>query len=131
MKLELKHLAPYLPYELKIDDTMTAGYSKKLMTPSEDVACFISINSVISRKVKPILRPLSDLTKDTGGGNYVDVISTSRKMTEKLVEIINNDGFRHERLRVWQSDILIKEHFDIFGLIDAGLAIDYNTLKDK
>ena len=39
-------------------------------------------------------------------------------------------GFpNHLDLKVNDYNILLENHFDIFGLIEKGLAIDMNTLK--
>lgn len=61
--LELKHLAPYLPYGLKgiYNETIITlslnGYSS-VDEIGYDISLFLSC------KIKPILRPLSDLTKE-------------------------------------------------------------------
>ena len=116
MKLELKHLAPYLPYELKI-----------LNGKEYDIVNGIDNKTVISlfrghlenfstiENVKPILRPLSDLTEE-----YSNSCNYSHK--DFKWGIIN----KNISVLVWDS--LLKNHFDVFGLIDAGLAIDINTL---
>ena len=90
MKLKLKHLAPYLPYDLQVFeidnqytlDTDSLNYWNE--SPAE---------------IKPILRPLD-------GKNF-----TSRDYT------YNEWAFFFE------------QHYDVFGLIEKGLAIDINTLK--
>lgn len=84
MKLELKHLAPYLPYGLevvacriqntqfileKMNQTKAYGYTK--------YGNFVPISDLIS-EIKPILRPLSDLTKE------IEVNSEKIKVHELL-----------------------------------------------
>ena len=58
MKLELKHLAPYLPYELQMYcETMNGCETFKwTLQPN-------NIDDVLGFQNKPILRPLSDLQK--------------------------------------------------------------------
>ena len=83
---------------------------------------------------KPVLRPLSDLTKkiDYGNGAPVKMIETffrePRQLLEKELKITNGqliyDYLTWEILRK-----LFKYHFDVFGLIENDLAIDINTLK--
>lgn len=70
---------------------------------------------------KLILRPLSDLTKEieVNGEKFVP---RSKFFGNPLDYIITKNSYE-----VVQQ--LISWHFDIFGLIDAGLAIDINTLK--
>lgn len=137
-KLELKHLAPYLPYGLEIDlspldhmnldsllnnkvsyvDDYMNAYIK--LKPSMDFAVS-SHHSFSLSTCKPILRPLSDLIKEVEHdgerfvprskfyGNPTDV--TINQMPYAVVQ----------KILSW--------HFDIFGLIEKGLAIDINTIK--
>ena len=67
MKLELKHLAPYLPYGLKY-----VKYSYNNSPIRHDIMQGVSTNGIYAcgditplsfKNCKPILRPLSDLTK--------------------------------------------------------------------
>lgn len=131
MKLELKHLAPYLPYELPIEpiyvSTHGGGYYRELLdTDVLHYNCF--------EEIKPILRPLSDLTKEitVNGENFVpsDYISVRFNLFcgEWLYLCINNlDVIEDVPLSV--SKKLLEWHFDIFGLIEKGLAIDINTIN--
>jgi len=68
MKLELKHLAGYLPYGLKVfrenksvpsDTFVIKGATKENVFLSENGLVVVDID-----RIKPILRPLSDLTKE-------------------------------------------------------------------
>jgi hypothetical protein len=65
-------------------------------------------------KIKPILRPLSDMTK--------------KEMAEynKLYETLFNmaDGINQIRQHAACDHYLLSKGFDLFGLIEAGLAID-------
>lgn len=113
MKLELKHLAGYLPYKLQIED-----YEPKFMIFDLTGA---NIEYVIHYKTKPILRPLSDLTKEieVNGEKFVPYENLSAHFE---VEYYGNMLHKNvEKLLEW--------HFDVFGLIENGLAIDINTLK--
>jgi hypothetical protein len=107
MKLELKHLAGYLPYDLK-------GFNQ-----NNKIVYFTLSDGryLLDRNFKPILRPLSDLTQDNAdflsGDGYMAVCE----------ECVYIDEMRY-------SDVLklIERHFDIYGLIENGLAIDINML---
>lgn len=187
MRLELKHLAPYLPYKMKFVIDMyefTEGNCK------HEVRCFTMGNdlSMCLNYGKPILRPLSDLTKeieinkkniiplielhrcsneynhnkyldyefiDSWGakGNILKVFH-DRKKDEYTEFVFSNLDFRKdtrysEYSNVYQIniqhpirvnnkiynqhklfDLLYRWHFDIFGLIEQGLAIDINALKN-
>jgi hypothetical protein len=68
MKLELKHLAPYLPYGLNCElDTnvhsILIGLEKSFSNDSF-VGRFDEFGEHNLWQFKPILRPLSDLTKE-------------------------------------------------------------------
>ena len=70
MELQLKHLAPYLPYRLKVtkDDW---GRVFKMDNDGTTLNC-IGIDYILNINAKPILRPLSDLTKEIEvNGGYV------------------------------------------------------------
>jgi len=126
MKLETKHLVGYLPYDLKMyweDDQKRPQEPWKLK--------YESVEFVLNNQNKPILRPLSDLTKEieVNGEKFIplDYISTSIK------DIKQNDRYLFKglyyNLSYWKIERLLEMHFDIYGLIENNLAIDINTLK--
>ena len=130
MELELKHLAPYLPYELKI-----------LNGKEYDIVNGIDNKTVISlfrghlenfttiENVKPILRPLSDLTKEIKvNGN---LFTPNHHPLFKIFISADMDWFIDNCpffVDYGQVQKLLEWHFDVFGLIELGLAIDKNTL---
>ena len=141
-KLELKHLAPYLPYGLKFRQRVrkatlppTFYYKSRLMTPK-------NIEWLTQSEIqKPILRPLRDLSKEIkiseSDGSFIplnrllwlsnfniDVMEQSEKdeYFEVLTEIETGASYM-------DIEKLIEWHFDVFGLIEKGLAIDINTLN--
>tara|TARA_R110000796_G_scaffold97429_2_gene204439 strand:- start:16650 stop:17108 length:459 start_codon:yes stop_codon:yes gene_type:complete len=151
MKLELKHLAPYLPYGLKISNDNISTKSKdillKALTKEKehhyyatlvcngDLKCCNSCNSETEKTreiyaqiwtIKPILRPLSDLLKNEFENVYKNQIDyeSIEHLSELDCESFLTCNFSYE---FWQS--LFKNHFDVFGLIEKGLAIDINTIK--
>lgn len=111
--LELKHLAPYLPYGLDLV-VIEFGIEKMIGFINNEVIT-TEDNADLSM-VKPILRPLSELTiEDARGHNYPDEGHLERSLLSG-----------HAPYEVWNE--FVKEHFDVFGLIEKGLAIDINTL---
>ena len=76
MKLEIKYLASYLPYDLKginyLKDISTLGIKDEVFTYTnfyenkniKEKFTYLSINSFLNEKYKPILFPLSSLTKE-------------------------------------------------------------------
>ena len=144
MKLELKHLAPYLPYGLKIQVART-GTIQKLESLSDGDHLFL---------FKPILRPLSDLVKGSFPHELIQFLidekiyknsfaegheSYSYKIIHKpfgeVIKFTNHDDWvfymsikEPERIKHKIYNWLIERHFDVFGLIEKGLAIDINTI---
>jgi hypothetical protein len=132
MKLELKHLAPYLPYGLK-----SLGYYPNGGQNIQEVTTLNVLNLLdFDSRRQPILRPLSDLTEHKDGFIQLKVI---RDMNLGHVDYITNerdhwiseygiDGFINKMPHgIFQK--LIEWHFDLFNLIPQGLAIDINTLE--
>jgi hypothetical protein len=206
--LELKHLAPYLPYGLKVEYLFTTingdveerkalliginirkeYFDIQLERIDKNGKLLINTFNENGKNIKPILRPLSDLTKEIEVNgekfvpivklleyqetNYFDddkthlikpilkVISVEEQeyrksklaMVKYLVETTNmgdlvysfaystnlrrflsrNESQKRPLGTAYQLDMfnkLFEWHFDVFGLIDKGLAIDKTTLK--
>jgi len=140
-KLELKHLAPYLPYGLQMmsmNDGMNDGMKYTLNIKKLSV---FDMTESIQLQHNPILHNLSDLTKKIKHGNctfipesylYFEVIATDNDMYGLFQEFKDDclDGIdcdiSHKPYCVIRQ--LFEWHFDVFGLIGKGLAIDINTL---
>lgn len=140
MELELKHIAPYLPYGLKYKVGSVKNGTYELI----DLGFFhiqlisdIENEEVLTRNIddesiKPILRPLSDLTKEIRHKdvNFIPVEFLTKEGFNIYVEWIES-GFTdiiHSNYKFIQ--LLLEWHFDVFGLIEQGLAIDINTLTE-
>lgn len=121
MKLELKHLAPYLPYNLELK---TLNGSSRYTLNLKELAIF-DINDSIQLQHKPILRPLSDLTKEIehNGEKFVPnkELDWALAIVENMVEQGNITGYGLS-WDLWE--LLFEWHFDVFGLIPEGLAIE-------
>lgn len=135
MKLELKHIAPYLPYELKVLDEKGEPDDNIFILGSVSIHEMVSDNNgnieILFTEIKPILRPLSYLTKEieVNGEKFVPQQEYSYLRFE---EISNYKGGQNVMnfIQVREQNILFELHFDVFGLIDENLAIDINTLND-
>lgn len=142
MKVELKHLAPYLPYGLTgiskeqyFGIETVVGYST--YGKEKSIELTTNIDAIIIEEFKPILRPLSDLTKEIehNGEKFVPIDWFENKyytldLHKQCKRLLEEDGENW----IYQSDYMLVEHlfewhFDVFGLIPEGLAIDLNTLK--
>ena len=146
MKLELKHLTSYLPYDLKginhLKDISTLGIKDEVFTYTnfyenkriKEKFTYLSIDSFLKEKYKPILFPLSSLTKEDIKNFYQlnndDLKSIDwKEWAEDLMFFIKAE----ETFQLSQFEYLFSKKFDVFGLIDAGLAEpvteDFNPYK--
>lgn len=149
-KLELKYVAPYLPYVLKVQWT-DHGYTteKKITGAGENHVTFdvsedeefeettTSLTILYFDAIKPILRPLSDLTKEIpmkhGLGEFcpMDALKQLQKESGEECFVFFDDLAKTPlEYSYWVVNHLIEWHFDVFGLIEKGLAIDINTIED-
>ena len=138
MKLELKHLAPYLPYGLQM---IFDGKGGRVITltgitnvPNLGIAISNGNGSMWlhSSGFIPILNPLLDLIKDIEHEGQtikpLDYIATSTKGKQSIMRRVAH-GLKLDNLEYWQIERLFELHFDVFNLIPEGLAIDATTLK--
>lgn len=159
VKLEFKHLAPYFPYGLIMCEEVPRTNDKLETVINHDKGEFLSylgtsepyivwrciyqhskkvwfretpINQ-LGKKIKPILMPLSDLTKEhTWKGEtapYWWFVSEEDSPDYNLLMKFKEGELFPRELSYGLIDYLIENHFDIFGLIEKGLAIDINTLE--
>lgn len=138
MKHELKkyHLAGYLPYGLNCMVTNEKEVEISTLTGLySDGSCVFSdlVESEHGFKsIKPILRPLSDIS---------EVVDDNIKLTALYSFDIDKEtneivlGNYHHRLKLtdaWlQLGYLYQLHFDVYGLIDKGLALNWNDFYPK
>jgi len=145
MKLTLRELAPYLPYQLKvkITENFISPYNMNPIQKEGNVIkfdCYIIL--LMSSGLKFILRPLSDLVKEieVDGEKFVPIEEIKRKYTEYYFATNNesmlsikgkNEMYVFSNHFISIQNKLFEWHFDVFGLIEQGLAIDINTLNQK
>lgn len=159
MKLELKYLATYLPYGLKVYHEDHIAIITEFYLPAGNhnpdlwvVSMKDSSNNELScsvnfKEVKPILRPLSELTKEIEHNEekFSPLLKMANKLYDKepesfdslascikwvdfmIIQVIRNKK-GYDNIPHWAFNDLIKWHFDVFKLIDQDLAIDINTL---
>ena len=141
-KLTLEQLAPYLPYKVI---TIIHHNTKPNYTDYETKGILIgyswmgewmhrnestqNIETCRWGWIKPILHPLSDLTKEieVNGEKFVPFKilhdSTGNSWEKPFIDSVEN---KYCTAKQWLK--CIEWHFDVFGLIEKGLAIDINTL---
>lgn len=150
MKIKLKHLLPYLEYDLQITYTqygsLGTNYGETILESlSSECATFKHCSDYYFvscdddddlLEIKPHLRPLSDLTEEIehNGEKFVPIDWLEEKyytlsLHKECERLLEEDGYK------WINHMshllvihLFEWHFDIFGLI-PDLAIDINTLK--
>lgn len=139
MELELKHIAPYLPYRVEIYELNVDG--RNTFTLDIDLLMAMQIGGF--EYFKPILRPMSDLIEDCINGECPLNIIKERynELNEERIQSVEfhniggvtlygmlTDDSYEVSMPLWAYDMLFSWHFDVFGLIDAGLAVE---LKDN
>lgn len=74
------------------------------------------------KSCKPILRPLSDMTEEEFEDFKKIADSDFCKMT--VIDAASKDGITRLAHKFNATAYLLSKHFDLFGLIESGLAID-------
>lgn len=164
--LELKHLVPYWPYNLKArskkqNGDYYIGIVEEISISEQMILSydFESTNGIWAKfeDTKLFLHPLSDLKTEANPPS-----AKTQCLFEWEGEIYDiSDKFREIMDLIWKSQLnsnssvcinktelydwcvnktltlpyyiiekLFEWHFDVFGLIEQGLAIDINTLKN-
>jgi hypothetical protein len=91
------------------------------------------LTDVLIEKLKPHLRPLGSIKF-----NEVDQLAAWYGLTDKygdidtlLYDLESNHELRKMGTLAFITQYLLAKHFDLFGLIEAGLAIDATTLSTE
>lgn len=134
MELELKHLAPYLPYRLKCIHISSGDiFEMSTRAVSDD---YINIDKVNGNTRKPIFHPLSEFTKEQERiihNNHCLIDSIGGKIQDQATDEIypTMAALEMEYIKFMNRQITyhFEQHIDMFGLIPEGLAIDINTLN--
>ena len=139
MKLELKHWTSYLPYNVNLKSN--EGRIPSVMTGIQYpyIECTLEHNIANHfSNFSLILRPLSDLTKEieVDGEKFIPIenLGYDKEYRVTFYEkgryfYVYRNGIHVICFQGEMIDLLLSWHFDIFGLIDAGLAVDINTVK--
>lgn len=131
MKLKLKHIAPYLPYNLMCQTKDRGNVVVSELNAAYSDNSYTFMNIVESEKgfdeIKPILRPLSDLTNNEFDESVIgNQIVGSYKTKGILKTYYHKSVLENYEIMKW----LFENHFDVFGLIEKGLAININDLNN-
>lgn len=144
-KIQLKHIVPYLPYGLTGRWTNSnPKWIWRLCNLSSAASIQIirstktSVKSECARPIYefiPILRPLTDLMEDIFSEQFFE--DDSELLGDEFTPLVRAIFFLQNSTPlevcfpygIWE--LFFRHHFDVFGLIEAGLAIDINTLKNN
>lgn len=143
--LKLEHLAGYLPYGLKLTRNGFTGTLTSIILPREDVKRLrftISCSQWYedfegTNPYKPILRPLSDMTKEieVNGEKFIPLHKILEEYCFDLSKMDNDyilsfeDSLINVDMSYTTAQLLLSWHFDIKNLIDKDLAVNINTLN--
>lgn len=168
-KLTIKELAPYLPFDLYfiryerecVDKTATNIIWSEYKVPVRTQLNAVNLNGFEYDNSKPILRPLSDLTKEieVNGEKFVPMIKLVSPDGKEwdLMKVVEYNPFpklggdrkyykvEHDSLgeiiSINPNNVLVlpynlvqylfEWHFDVFGLIEQGLAINLNSIQNE
>jgi len=130
-KLELHHLAPYLPYGLRV---IKGNGFTEMLSAYNDGKDYISVLQVVRGMGKPLLVPVSEL--NASNQDFVDICEwlygQERDNFDGIYGVfgwfdIKKDDLLNLPYKVVNK--LFEYHFDVFGLIEKSLAI--NKLEAK
>lgn len=141
MKKELKdYLHLYLGCEVRTIDYYGKEWKQQLLTPQLYSELFHTGHfSYQVEFIKPILRPLSDMTEEEKVKVYLWEYANNesgelvKNDSDRDFFVVKNEhGMRcYVNLHHFSAETtrkLLKAGFDLFGLIESGLAIDKTTL---
>lgn len=153
-KLQFNHIAPYLPFDLTFYEEFEAVNEVKekvlvknlyLLKTEATKMNHINIEMALDfeqYKTKPVFRPTSDLTKEVNhkGSRFVPFMEIEREFSSDYndfkfktnpfrISFSNNSIGTHQFIQYSIFQKLLEWHFDIFELIDLGLAVDINKIK--
>ena len=144
-RLELKHIATYFPYKVRVIGVKkkynidTIIDKVKIVWNSGVTADYFYMEDYIGIlfteiDIKLVLRPLSDISNiiehncekfrpfDVLAKRAEEYVSEKDIQKKAISELLGNYS---------QVEKLIEWHFDIYGLIEKGLAIDFNKLNKE
>ena len=137
MKLELKHIAPYLPYNLNChamgeteDDaetpivfTLNGIVNGKASIRSNSIIELITLDELF-----PILRPLSLYYKGYTGKQVMDMLDCKLFNVHEIWDLFNGN-IKLEDIKLSTYDVMCRNRIDFNNLIKQGLAIDFDKLN--
>ena len=135
-EFKVKYLSAYLPYGVKVTAD-NWGTTLKLHFDSHRLNCISIFDLMHQKQVKLKLRPISQLTKEIEhkGKKFIPFYALSEIYDSELQfndldakaivsqSIILMKEYGYEHCQTWVFEKLKEWHFDVFGLIEKGLAV--------
>ena len=136
-KLTIEHLSPYFPYNLRMWDVENERqYIPELIgiVDSEKIRVtlprFPGVTLFEINALKPILRPIQEVEQYFENlygylehQDVTDYFDVDFLKSHDNIEIDEIQFLKVEELPFGTLKVLLKHHFDVFGLIEKGLAI--------
>lgn len=111
IKLDMKRLALYYPYDLMIAPYESFGIRKMCCDSGPE---HVRIDAVVNLQMKPLLISISKLEQNF----FQEVFGWKYDLT---LEELKNRLYTN-RIGFYDMLYLIENHYDVFGLIERGLA---------
>ena len=138
-ELLLRYMSMALPYGVVIKITSDGGMSEVSYNMRLDAELLADLLHT-EDDFKPYLRPMSSMTEEEDKERIQLGIWRSSQTNGYEVTRINPDISQSYNSQAFQNALgfLLREHFDIFGLIPKGLAVEitednnpYNIAEDR
>lgn len=134
--LKLHHIAPYLPYGLKCQTVDRGEVVISELNAAYSDNSYTFMNIVESEKgfddIKPLLKPMSALNISYVAELARYVSTLDEKYTiEIAMKMIEERKSKPLNMPYVIVQILLQWHFDVFGLIDKGLAKNIWELESE
>ena len=139
MKIGLKNLGPYLPFELEciiIDGSVEAEKAVEMVGVNIDYVTLDALNKFDYNfdEITPIFQRIEDMTPEFKNKIRQEAAKkynmTWIVIDHMLTTLVNTNipiDYRIKKSQKWLVDLLLEDHYDIFEFIPLGLAIDKNT----
>lgn len=135
MELEVKYLAPYLPYRLRGITERNTIFELDIYSSMGGKIEKRDISGFLNNNIRPILRPLSDLDSllktnfemlDSGlhDEEMVNLFCYENIGTDENLVDLDITKLPYECV-----EYMFRNHYDVFGLIGKGSAVDINKVN--
>ena len=134
MNLELHHIGAYLAHDIKIYNEEDSNFPISIIFGLSYGSSELPISEILKGGYKLMLRPLSDIIQkinhdgifnpmeELKGTDWKRLMNDNDSSIKKLYDV-SQGKTSVIHLPVYIYDYLVSWHFDVFGLIEKGLAV--------